>query len=82
MSHSAAILPSARGVGTASSWIAEDVEAESELGRIMGVWTCPSITSGCTNLQEGVEQSAQPGNIFTSAQLWMQWERGGGEAAF
>lgn len=33
-------------------------------------------------LQEGVDQSAQPGNIFTSVQSWMQWERGGGEAVF
>lgn len=35
---------------------------------------------GCS-LQEGVDQSGQPGNIFTSVLLWMQWERGG-EAAF
>lgn len=56
MSHSAAILPSVRGVGTPSSWIAEgesgrtllrmDVEAGSELVRgIRGMRRCPSITS-------------------------------------
>lgn len=33
----------------------------------MGVWGCPSISSHAgTNLQEGEDQSAQPGNIFSS----------------
>lgn len=29
-----------------------------------------------------MDQSGQPGSIFTSVQLWMQWERGGGKQLF